>query len=424
MQMRTFFFLMLTALPVFGQAGPVIIAKPDHEDGKYQLGETVKWQVTVTVGKEMGVGSIEAKIFRGGVVLLKEEKLELKDGKAEISITRNEPGHLLLKLNYVPKDGKAFQGLGGAVVGWEKIVRSAPVPDDFQSFWQGKLNQLKEVPLNAKIVKVDIKDEKIEYYQFTLDSYQGAKVHGQLAKPVGGKNLPALFQVQWAGVYPLSKDWVTGYARQGWLAVNILSHDLPIDESPEFYKAKASKELDDYPGIGNESRETSYFLKMFLGCRRGVDFILSRDDWNKKTLMVHGGSQGGYQSFVTAGLCPEVTAMSADVPAGCDHTGKLAQREPGWPNWASRVWKKRDEKKMLEASRYFDAMNFAPNIKCPAVVGIGLIDTVCPPEGIFATCNQLKGSKEVVTMPLAGHGGDHKAYSQAFQKLLTEQKGK
>ena len=50
--------------------------------------------------------------------------------------------------------------------------------------------------------------------------------------------------------------------------MNIIAHDLPIDEKPDFYKEKAAKELADYPIQGSDDREKSYFLKMFLSCYR------------------------------------------------------------------------------------------------------------------------------------------------------------
>jgi pimeloyl-ACP methyl ester carboxylesterase len=117
-----------------------------------------------------------------------------------------------------------------------------------------------------------------------------------------------------------------------------------------------------------------------------------------------------------------VTAYLANVPAGCDHTGKLAGRAPGWPNLAARLKGGKDGAKTLEASRYFDAMNFATKIKCPGLIGLGLIDPVCPPEGIFATINQIKSPKKVIIMPKADHGGDHKAYYAVYGGFLEEAK--
>ena len=44
-------------------------------------------------------------------------------------------------------------------------------------------------------------------------------------------------------------------------------------------------------------------------------------------------------------------------------------------------------------------VNFAPRIKCPALVSLGLIDTVCRPTGIYAAFNQIPGPKELVVLP-------------------------
>lgn len=415
------FALSLFAVTLF--AADKLIVKPDHESGVYKSGEKVTWQIVLSGDAIPADAKVSCQLRPGGLATREATTVELRNGKAEYSGTREAAGNLLLVVRYKPAGSdKEITAYGGAVYDPESIKPSAPAPEDFDTFWKTKIDELHSVPINVVMEKVDIGNPKIEYFKFTLDNVKGKKIHGQLAKPIGATNLPALLQVQWAGVYGLDRGWVTGHAQNGWLAVNISAHDLPIDEKPEFYQAKARGELDDYPGIGNDDRETSYFLPMFLSCRRAVDFITEHADWNKKTIVVHGGSQGGYQSIVTAGLAPAVTAIAANVPAGCDHTGKQEGREPGWPNWASRTWKGRDEKKMLETARYFDAMNFASRVKCPALVGVAVVDTACPVEGVLATCNELKGDKKIVLMPLADHGGDHKAYNAEFGPFLEKQK--
>lgn len=404
-----------------------LTATPDVESGIYEPGKQVTWTITVMTDGKPAEGKVSYSLEKSGLKEIAKGEAELKEGKVHIPGTREDPGTLLLKLSY-KVDKTETKGLAAAAFAPEKIAPSSAPPEDFDAFWEGKIKALSAVPMNVQLTQVDVGDKAIEYFKFTLDNLGGGKIHGQLAKPAGKSDLPALLQVQWAGVYPLDRQWVVGHAKNGWLSVNILAHDLPIDESPDFYKEKAGKELNDYPGIGNEDRETSYFLNMFLSCHRAVEYITQRPDWNKKTLVVHGGSQGGYQAIVTAGLHPAVTALAASVPAGCDHTGKQVGRAPGWPNWAGRTWqtnaegKKKDEAKMVAASRYFDAMNFAPRIKVPALVGVGLIDTVCPADGVLATCNLLKGPKKIIIMPLADHRGDHKAYYAVYGGFLDEQK--
>lgn len=391
----------------------------DHATGEYAPGETITWLVKVTTDDQPAVGKIDYVVQRSGLEVIAKESIDLVDGKASITATRDNPGTLLLAVTWNGEKEKLTRYCGAAIA-WPKIAPSTDKPADFDAFWKSKVEELAKTDANPQLTPVDVGDDSIEYYHITLGGYQGTTIHGQLAKPKGKTDLPALLQVQWAGVYPLQKDWILHLARSGWLVLNISAHDLPVNEKPEFYAEQAKNQLNDYPGIGNDDREKSYFLRMFLSCYRAADYMTTRDDWNHHTLLVQGGSQGGYQAIVTAGFHPAVTAMAANVPAGCDHTGKQAGRAPGWPNWASRTWQGKSEEKMLAAAPYFDAMHFARNVKCDAVVGVALGDTACPSEGVLATCALLGGSKEIVLMPSADHGGDHAKYNQAHGKFLEK----
>jgi cephalosporin-C deacetylase len=53
---------------------------------------------------------------------------------------------------------------------------------------------------------------------------------------------------------------------------------------------------------------------------------------------------------------------------------------------------------------YFDIKNLAPMIKAPLIMGVGLIDDVCPPHINFAAYNQVKSEKKYIVYPESGHG--------------------
>jgi cephalosporin-C deacetylase-like acetyl esterase len=229
-----------------------------------------------------------------------------------------------------------------------------------------------------------------------------------------------MLMLQYAGVYALQKSWVTDRAAGGWLALNIEAHDMLIDASDK------SKIPEDYDIIGNDDRDQSYFLRMYLSCYRAVDYLRSRPDWDGKVLVVTGTSQGGMQTLMIAGLHPGVTTAFARVPAGSDMLGPDIGRKGGWPQWYNRTRGGKDPRKVHEASRYFDVCNFAPHIICPVLVGIGLIDDTCPPEGILATYNLIKSPKQLVVMPKSGHqdlDGSHKAFFQIQEIWLSALRG-
>jgi len=409
------FVLLLNQAPTYGagpaatRPAPLLTITPEKASGVFHPGEKIVWDVKVA--KE-AVGTVTGATYvvrKGGLNILDKATLTFTNGAAVITSALNQPGTLLMEAAPIlagrPQTQKPVGVLGGAVVEPDKIATSAPAPDDFDNFWKAKLHELAAVPANPVLEKGDSGQSGVNFWKITLDNIRGTHIRGQLARPAQGNKFPALLIVQWAGVYPLQKSWVLNPASQGWLVLNIEAHDLPIDKPKEFYDEMAQRELKDYVAIGNDNRDTSYFLRMFLSCYRAADYLAQRPDWNGQVLVVTGESQGGLQAFVTAALYPKITAMMVRVPAGCDNTGMQAGRKPGWPNWMDHTVGK-DPQKALETSRYYDGVNFAARVKCPALVGLGLIDTTARPEGVLAACNQLKGPKEVLILPLSDHHND------------------
>ena len=259
----------------------------------------------------------------------------------------------------------------------------------------------------------------MDYALVKMDHVGDTHIYGQLAKPKreseSAKKFPAVLILQWAGVYPLQKQWVTARAAESWLAFNIEPHDLPGDQPAEFYRGKAPN----YQSIGQEDREQSYFLRMYLSAYRAADFLAAHPDWDGKTLVVMGTSMGGQQTFATAGLHPKITAMMAMVPAGCDITGPEHGRAAGFPDWA-RSAQQKSNPKILETGRYFDAANFAARITVPALVAMGFIDETCPPAGVWSAMNQIKGPVEPCPMIDSPHQDNPRGVQRPYQTRSAE----
>lgn len=370
---------------------------PD-QNGVYHAGEKAAWSVTIMEDGAPYDGPVAYTLKSGGWTVLEEATVRASNGLCRIVAPEKDTcGSLLLEVTR----GES-RGLGGAVFDGHDIQPSASEPHDFDAFWKGKIAELETIPYDVMLEKVDVAEE-VDYWKITLRGYGGSTIHGQIAKPKNADNtLPIHLQLQWAGVYPLEQAWVIDPAREGWLAMNIIAHDLPIDREKEFYEQQSGGGLKGYETLGNEDREKSYFLRMYLSCYRAVEYLTQREDWDGKVLHVRGTSQGGLQSIMVAGLHPAVSSVAANVPAGCDLAGEQVGRDAGWPKWGR--WQDEEKKaQRLEAAGYFDVVNFARRVKCPTLVGVGLIDEICPPEGVFAMYNQLAGGKRLVILSIAGH---------------------
>jgi cephalosporin-C deacetylase-like acetyl esterase len=384
--------------------GQELSAEPLHANGLYGIGENVAWRISAP-----DASSVHGVVKAYDTQVLWEGDIPLASGSGTLETSLSEPSMLMVSLS-TNAQSKAAKLLVGAAVAPSKIQPSAPRPADFDAFWQAKIKGLKALPANPNLTPADSGEATVEYAQLTLDNINGSHVYGQLAKPKRDGKFPAMLIVQWAGVYGLPKSNVVSPAKNGWMALNIMAHDLPLDQPEEFYKKASATTLNNYTSIGNDDRETSYFLRMLLGCYRAADYLSARPDWDGRVFVVTGTSQGGLQGLATAGLHPKVTAVLVCVPAGCDTTGPLAGRSVSWPYWF-RSTQGKDEKKVMETSRYFDGVNFASNIRCPALVAVGLIDQTSCPAGVFAAFNQIKGPKEAVVMVNSPH--QNKNNSQA-----------
>jgi cephalosporin-C deacetylase len=410
-------FAVLLLLPEACRAQEIAVT-PSKPAGVYDVKERIEWHIEVTGPDKGKLTDARYTLKKGEWTLLRDGTLDLSSGSAVIDATLDDPGTVLLEIK-AKADGKEIRALGGAVAAPDKIQPSAPRPDDFDAFWASKIQELKAIPANAQLEPADGGRAEVEYFKVRMDNIHGSHIHGQLARPKGAgpdKKYPAMLIVQYAGVYGLPKTNVTQWAARHWIALNIMAHDLPFDQPEEFYKKAAATTLNNYAMQGAEDRDKSYFLRMLLGCYQAADYLAGRDDWDGKTLVVTGTSQGGYQTLATAALYPKITAMMANVPGGCDVTAADAGRAPGWPYWYSSFKGNPAQKQVMETARYYDAVNFASRIKCPALVSMGLIDETCPAAGVMAAFNQIPGEKEEVILPHSDHHGTHNAQAAYFKR--------
>jgi cephalosporin-C deacetylase len=385
--------LFLLAAPVataIGQSTGLSLT-PFNPSGSYDVGERAGWTVSMPAAERADAPTYVYTVKKNNFEPIASGELDLSAYPAEIAVTLHEPAMLYVLV--APKAGDETQtAVAGAAIAPTKLEPVVPRPADFDEFWQRKISELNRVPPNPVLTPRDSHRTGVDYGTIRMDHVNGGHIHGQYAKPAGDGQFPAMLILQWASPpYPLQKEWVTEHAANGWLALNIEPHDV-LPTEPQPYYDNLPDELKRYEQIGADDRDTSYFLRMYLAAYRAVDYLASHPKWNGKTLLVMGTSMGGQQSLCVAGLHPKITHLIVNVPAGCDLNAPLHGRQAGYPFFPD------DNAKVMETARYFDAVNFAPNIKARSLVAMGFVDAVCPPAGIWTAFNQIPAPKEAVPM--------------------------
>lgn len=386
-------FCLVVFVTAIAAAQPLQLT-PFHASGIYALGEPAGWTVTPAAGAAQPAGGYTYTIKENNFTLLKSGRIDPAAGTAKVEVTLHEPAMVMLQITPA---GGGQPMLAGAAIAPTQLKPDTPRPADFEAFWRAKIKLLERVPANPVVTPGPSGRPGVEYATIRLNNFDGSHVYGQLAMPARPGKFPAMLIMQWAGgPYPLQRSWVTGPAAQGWLVLNVEPHDVPGNLPQAFYDALPHL-IKNYTTIYNDDRNRNYFLRMYLGDYRAVDYLASRPEWNGKVLLATGASMGGQQSLAVTALNPKVTDMIVHVPAGADSNAALHGRQPAYPDWDS------SNPKVMRTGLYFDTVNFAPMIHVPSLVSMGFIDQICPPACTWTAFNQIAGPKEAVPLVYAAH---------------------
>ncbi len=422
--------LALSFLPTVLQANPAtptatdetLTITTDHPDAIYHVGEKVTFTVRLLKqNKPASEGNLQWKLSKDGVAPFQNGSLDFKNGEAVITGQLEEPGFLQCQIT-TTLNQKNTSMLASAAIDPLLIKPSLPPPDDFDTFWNAQKAALAKIPINPQLTPVPSEQPDVELFDLHADCV-GVSISAYYARPKGAKpkSLPGHLIVQGAGVRSSNAGQATGWAKAGTgtLTVEMNAHGIPNGKPKEFYEALAKGELSDYRIRGRESRETVYFLGMYLRVLRALDFLASQPEWDGQTLIIQGGSQGGAQAMAGAALDPRVTFFAAVVPALCEHSGMKVQRAVGWPKLVPLDASGAPNPQVLETARYFDSVNFATRIQAPGYFGVGFIDLTCPPTTVYSAYNRISTKKEIFNDIKGGHNIDIKVWGE-IRRLILE----
>lgn len=383
----------------------VINVVTDKQDAIYGAGDTIRFNVSLledgkpVTGKELdyvitadGQDAVAGKINSSEKPVIIETKL-------------CDPGFVLCRVSINDGDKSVYK-LGGAAVEPLKIKAADNPSEEFEKFWNEKIAMLQKLPFEVKMLPADIPENlkgKVECFDIRINCPGGAPVSGYFSRPVHAaeKSLPAIVTYHAAGVRSASK--LLSFAEKGILALDINAHGIDNGKPDEFYEKLGQNELKGYYYFDCGDRKKSYFLGMFLRVYRSLQFVKSQSEWDGKTLISYGSSQGGAQALVAAGFDPQVTFCAAFVPGLCDHQGIRLKRQSGWPQFIRNGKTESEKENLSQVSKYFDVANFTKKIKARTIVTVGFIDTTCSPSSVYAAYNNINAPKEIINNPLCGH---------------------
>jgi cephalosporin-C deacetylase-like acetyl esterase len=402
---------------------------PERQGWTYGVGESVTFLVSIIADQQPVEGVTVT--YRVGPEMLEvaPQTAEVPAGGLRISGgSLNQPGFIRCVVNATVA-GRSYRGVATAGVAPDKIQPTQTEPADFDAFWAAQKAQLAEIPVDARLTpQPDLSTSKVEVFHVSLQNVGSSRgsvsrIYGILCVPRGPGPFPAMLNVPGAGVRPYRG--LVDLAERGFITLQIGIHGIPVNLPPELYEGLGTAALSGYNAYNLDSRERYYYRRVYLGCIRANDYLVSHPAWDRRTLIVIGGSQGGQLSITTAALDPRVTALAANYPAYSDVTGYLHGRAGGWPH----LMRPEGGAPSLHATpakqattAYYDAVNFARRLRVPGFYSWGYNDETCPPTSMYAAYNVITAPKRLLLAIETGHHVTPEQ-TQAIQRWVLTQGG-
>jgi cephalosporin-C deacetylase-like acetyl esterase len=400
--MKTFFIMMAFAVFLGSTtltAGTIAINwSTDKEPVSYLPGQTMTFNIQlVEDGKPLAGKTLQWVRTGDDQKTAKGEAVSSDTQPLEITTSINKPGFVHLVVTVLNSDGSRLGSFeGGAGASPEKLT-GVPEPVDFDAYWTGQKDRLAQVPM--KVLEMNPVPETIAgvlTYDVKVACAGGAPVSGYFSKRADAapKSSAALVMFQSYGAHSAYR--LGGFAadpKKPTIALCINAHGIENGHDDAYYKNLDATTLKGY-GFNpqeNASPETAYFNGMVLRLLRALEFIKAQPEWDGKTLVVSGGSQGGFQCLIAAGLDQAVTRCDANKPWCCDLGGPMLGRLAGW------------RPMYTEALGYFDPINHAKRIRGETFIISCLGDYVSPPSGLSVLYNNIKAPKTIEYIQGATH---------------------
>ena len=344
---------------------------------QYQPGETPGYTIQL-----LNRGHDEAKVslvYTLGNAFVGGERTEeqaiasftMKPGETKeetFLLPKPQPGFYWMNLELRSGDHTLQRARRAFVYAPDDFMPPLTRPVDFDAFWSEQLASLRAIPFEPEITLDEKRSTDVAaHYSIQIKGPKGNPVTLAMQAPRKPGRYPAVFGGRLSDKAE-NADQIT------------LS--LPHPQWPEQATYNRWAAHDD-----------NNHLDCYLLAVRITDYLRSRED--VESIFLSGASRQGPIQLVNAALDPTlIVGVDSHVPTSMG----LSWREHGYRGWG-RV------PNPVSMADYVDPVNFAPDMKVPFVMDVGLYDGLSPAPGALAFYNYATQApwKRVFIEP-GGHG--------------------
>jgi len=301
----------------------------------------------------------------------------------------------------------------------------SPRPGDFDAYWEKALADLAATdPAPVLEPVTNIAPRNAEAFDLWFTGVGGARIYAKYIRPknVSGP-LPAVLHFH--GYTGNTGDWndKLNWTSQG-MAVAALDCRGQGGKSEDNTPVKGNTHHGHFIRGLDDAPEKLLFRSIFLDTAQLARVVAGFEEVDGERMGTMGGSQGGALSLVCASLVPQIKRCVSIFPFLSDYRRvwemDLAKDAYAELKTFFRHFDPRHERETEIFTRlgYIDIKNLTPRIKADVLMGISLMDTICPPSTQFAAYNNISAKKDCVIYPDFGHEGLPGFGDSAFNFLL------
>ena len=284
-----------------------------------------------------------------------------------------------------------------------------PRPEDFDDYWDAAFVELASVDPDVELVPADFQAPYAQCFHMYFTGTRGARVHAKLLRPRNASTPhPALLMFH--GYRGNSGDW---QSKLGYVAAGFTVAALDCRG-----QGGRSEDVGGVPGgtlrghivRGLDGRPQDLLYRhIFLDTARMAQIVMAMDDVDASRVGVTGGSQGGALTLVCASLEPRGRRAALVYPFLCDYkrVWDIDQDQNAYAelrDWFRSFDPRHErEEEIFTRLGYIDVQFLTPRIRAEVMMGVGLMDQVCPPSTQYAAFNRISTPKQTVIYPDFGH---------------------
>ncbi len=286
-----------------------------------------------------------------------------------------------------------------------------PKPSDYDEYWERALEEMRQTDPQVELIPSEFTTPFADCFDLYFTGVRGARVHAKYVRPKH-TSAPHPAIIQFHGYTGNAGDWENKlqYAALGF-SVAALDARGQGGLSEDTGGVKGTTMNGHFIRGLNDHPDQLLFRHIFLDTAQLARIVMSFDEVDADRVGAMGGSQGGALAIACAALEPRIKKVAPVYPFLSDYKRvwdmDLAKDAYAELRTFFRHFdpQHENEQEIFTRLGYIDIQNLAPRIRAEVLIGVGLMDSICPPSTQFAAINKMTAPVQLEIYPDFGHEG-------------------